>query len=190
MTNTFEVHTIDSAPAESKATLQQTKAAFGAVPNLFGVFAESPAALQAYARLGGILEKQSAFSPTELQVVLLSTSYENDCTYCVAAHTAVAGAQKVPHDVIAAVRDGAPLKDPKLEALRAFTRAVVADRGWVSETALRAFLDAGYQNRHVLEVIVAVAFKTISNYTNHVADTPLDAAFQRFAWSKPAAVTG
>ena len=72
--------------------------------------------------------------------------------------------------------------------LRTFALAVVDKRGFVEASDLEAFRAAGYSERHVLEVIVAVAFKTISNFTNHIADTELDPAFQPQAWSRPAAV--
>ncbi len=182
---TFEVHTIDSAPQESKPVLERAKRSFRSIPNLYGVFAESPAALKAYSDLHSILETSTAFTPAELQVVLLTTSFENDCEYCMAAHTAIAGMQKVPQDVIKSLRDGTEIADPKLEALRAFTRTVVQQRGVVSPLEVRAFLAAGYTKQHLLEVILGVAFKTLSNFTNHVAETPLDAPFQRLAWSKP-----
>ena len=107
-----------------------------------------------------------------------------------AAHTAIAGMQKVPPDVIRSLRDGTPLDDPQLEALRAFTRAIVEKRGWVSDDDVKAFIDAGYLKRHLLEVILGVGFKTLSNYANHVAETPVDANFQRFAWSSPRATAG
>lgn len=182
---TFEVHTLDSAPEAARPHLEAAAQAFGAIPNLFGVFAESPALLEAYLEVGRILEKSGSFDATELQVVLLSTSFDSGCTYCVAAHSAIAAGHKVPQDVVRALRDGTPLPNPKLEALRTFTRAVVRERGWVGGDAVRAFLDAGYTRRHVLEVILGVGFKTLSNFTNHVADTPLDRQFQRLAWSRP-----
>jgi AhpD family alkylhydroperoxidase len=182
---TFEVHTIESAPEQSKPVLAEAKKNFGSIPNLFGVFAESPAILEAYANLGSILEKSTLFDPTELQVVLLTTSFENDCDYCMAAHSAIASMQKVAPDLIQSLRNGAPIQEPKLEALRMFTRAVVQEGGFVPEAELESFFAAGYTKRHVLEVILGVGFKTLSNFANHIAATPLDASFQRFAWSRP-----
>ncbi len=187
--NPFEVHTLESAPNESKPTLEAVTRSFGALPNLFGVFAESPAVVQGYAALGSVLEKSTRFSPAELQVVLLTTSFENNCEYCMAAHSTVANMQKVPQDVIQSLRDGRPIADARLEALRVFTRTVVEQRGWMQNHQVEAFLEVGFTKRHMLEVILGVAFKTISNFTNHLAETPVDAAFQRFAWSKPELTT-
>ena len=84
-----------------------------------------------------------------------------------------------------ALRDGSPLADPKLEALRAFASAVVQELGWVSEEEVDGFLAAGFEREQVLDVVVGVAYKTLSNYTNHLAGTPLDSAFAAFAWEPP-----
>ncbi len=102
-----------------------------------------------------------------------------------AAHTGIASLEKVPEGVIKAARSGKPYADNRLEALRQFTRSVVVDRGWVSDEELETFLAAGFNRQHVLEVVVGVAHKAISTYTNHIAKTPLDAAFKRNTWQKP-----
>jgi uncharacterized peroxidase-related enzyme len=183
MSSSFPVHTIESAPEESKAQLQQVAKSFGMLPNLAGVLAEAPAALEAYFTLGRIFDETS-FTPTERQVVLLSVSTENACEYCVAAHSVIAGMQKVPGDVVQAILEGHPISDPKLEALRRLTTAVVAHRGRLDSEELGRFYAAGYEKRQLLEVIVGVGMKTVSNYVNHVADTPLDAAFQPAAWKR------
>lgn len=83
-----------------------------------------------------------------------------------------------------ALRAQESLPDDRLEALRAFTAEVVRERGWVEQGALQTFVDAGYEPRHVLAVVTVVAMKTLSNYTNHIADTPLDEAFADHRWSK------
>ena len=181
----FTLHTRESAPEGSRLTLSGAEKNFGFVPNLLGIFAESPAALKGYLALAGQIE-QSSFTATEAQVVLLSASFENDCTYCVAGHSAIALGQGVPADVVAALRDGTPLP-ARLEALRYFTRSVVRKRGHLEPGELETFLAAGFTKGQVLEVILGVAMKTLSNYTNHITETPLDAAFQDHAWSKPVA---
>ncbi len=185
---TFQVHTLESAPEPSRALLADAKKAFGRIPNLIGVFAESPALLEAYLKLGQILEQSTAFDATERQVVLLATSFENGCEYCMAAHSAIAGLQDVPPDIVQSLRNGTPIADRKLEALRAFTLAVVEKRGWVTEEDVLAFFAVGYTKRHLLEVILGVGFKTLSNFTNHIAKTPVDKQFQKLAWSRPEAV--
>ncbi len=181
----FRVHNLDTAPEASRPHLEKAKGAFGTIPNLFGVFAESPALLEGYLQLAEILERSSDFDATEKQIVLLTTSFENGCDYCMAAHSTISKAQGVDDQVVSALRSGSELADPRHEALRSFTRTVVRERGWVPPAAVEAFLAAGYGQRHMLEVVLGVGMKTLSNFTNHLAQTPLDAAFSSQAWKKP-----
>lgn len=183
----FHVHDATSAPEQSRPILEQSQRGLGFVPNLYGVLAESPALLKGYTSLSAIFEGCS-LSATERQIVLLTSSFENGCDYCMAAHTAIARMQRVAAGVVAAVRDGTAIPDPKLQALRGFTREVVRQRGLLAEKDVQAFLDAGYTKEQVLEVILGVGIKTLSNYANHIAGTSLDAAFKPHAWSKPATV--
>lgn len=182
----FEVHTTNTAPEASRATLEGTAKKYGFLPNLFGVLAESPAAVQAYAAINKALE-QSALSPVEQQVVALTVSTTNDCAYCVGAHSAVAQMVRMPEAVLAALRDQSPLPDRKLNALRSLVLSILDHRGWVPEDDLEHFVAAGYSERHLLDVITLIALKTLSNYVNHIADTPLDPQFASQAWKAKAA---
>lgn len=181
----YSIHTRETAPAEAKEILGNVEAKLGFVPNLLGTMAEAPALLKAYVTLSGLLEETS-FNAVERQIALLAVSYQNSCHYCMAAHSVIARMQNVPESVIAALRDGEPIDDSRLEALRQFTAAVVASRGRPADDATGAFLAAGYGRRQVLEVVLAVGLKTLSNYANHIAGIPLDAAFASAAWSRAA----
>ena len=178
----FDVHSVETAPEKSKPLLEGAKKAFGFVPNLLGVFAESPAALEAYMAVSTAFSK-SDLTPAEQQVVLITVSHDNECTYCVGAHSTIAAMHKVPEQVIEGLREDSPLGDPKLEALRTFTRKVLTERGFVAPVDLEDFYAVGYEKRHALEVVAGIAQKILSNYTNHFAETPLDAAFARYEWS-------
>ena len=172
----FTIHTLDTAPQASRQTLQNTKKQLGFIPNLYGVFAESPTTLAAYQELTALFDK-TAFTVTERNLVLLSISRYRNCSYCLAAHGTVAKMQKVPTDIIHAVYYNQPLSDTKLEALRTFTRAVLEAEGWIKQDALQTFYQAGYQKQHVLEIVLGISFKTLSNYVNHINDTPIDENF-------------
>ncbi len=188
MTN-FTVHTIETAPDQSVALLQGAEKAFGFVPNLIGVLAESPTVAEAYLTLSQIFDK-SSLNPVERQVAILAISRYNECDYCMASHSVIASMQKVPADVIHAIRNDQPIADAKLEALRTFATTLVDKRGWVSDDDVAAFLSAGYTQAQILEIILAASLKTLSNYANHVAETPLDDALASRAWQplkKPAA---
>jgi uncharacterized peroxidase-related enzyme len=181
MTN-FTLYTQETAPEGSKGVLQSVSKAYGVVPNLLATLAESPATVEAYATLSGIFDK-SDFTPTERQIILMTNNRLNGCTYCMAAHSTVSKMQGLPADVISALRDGTALADTKLEALRVFTAKVVEQRGYMSDADVQDFLAAGYSKGNILEVILGTSLKIISNYTNHVANTPVDAAFAAAKWS-------
>lgn len=185
----FPIHTKETAPDASRATLATTEKKYGFLPNLYGVLAESPAAVQAYAGINKALE-QSALSPVEQQVVTLVISAANDCTYCVGAHSTVAQIIRMPEDVLDALRTQRPLSDRKLNALRTVVLSILHHRGWVPEDDLEFFAAAGYEQRHLLDVLTIVALKTLSNYTNHIAHTPLDPQFAAQAWKAHTATGG
>ncbi|OBJ45377.1 hypothetical protein A5630_14080 [Mycolicibacterium mucogenicum] len=178
----FTVHTQDSAPQGAKALLEQVKKHTGFIPNFYGVLAESPQALAAYQ---GLSEQflRSSLSTAAKHVVWLTASERNGCRYCVAAHSAAASAARVDQAVIDAIRQDKPIDDSELEAVRQFTASLVDDAGWVHDDKVQAFLDAGHTRRQVLDVITGVAQKTLSNYTNHLAHTPLDAILAPLHWT-------
>ena len=183
----LQQHTIETAPEGSQAILKGAQSQLGFVPNLYATFAESPALLSAYTTIGGLLDK-SGLSATEQQVVLMTNNRLNGCTYCQAAHTTISQGQGIDADVIRALRNGSALSGPKLEALRRFAVIINETRGHPTDAELKAFTDAGYTAQTVLEVILGTALKVLSNYTNHIADTPLDAAFAANAWTPAPAV--
>ena len=178
----FTLHDSSSAPDGARDFIAGVEKKMGFFPSLYAVFAENPAVLNAYMQLSDQLAK-TGLSPLEQQVVTIAASVENECHFCVAAHTTIAEGQGLDLGVIEAVREDRAIADPKLEALRVFTKKVVVDRGFVSDCDVDTFLRAGYDRAAVLAVIVGVALKVISNYTNHVAETPVNEAFQKHAWT-------
>jgi len=177
----FKLHDMDSAPEEAKPLLKKSLDDFGMIPNLHAVMAQAPDTLAGYQKLHDLVLNCS-LNADEKTVVWQSINVEHQCHYCVPAHSAVARSMKVSQEVDDALRNKRPLADDKLEALRTFTLAVVRDRGQVSKEALQQFFDAGYEQRQVLEVILAVSQKVMSNYINHIAHTPIDEPFKAFAW--------
>lgn len=178
----FVYHTRETAPDAARPLLAQTRERFGFDLNLFAVMAEAPGLLEAYLALDGIFARTS-LSGEEQTVVLITVSRENGCGYCVAAHSAGADVTGMGGQVTDGLRDGGPLDDPKLESLRRFTAHLVERRGWADEAEVQRFFDAGYGRRQLLEVLVGVGLKTLSNYTNHLAGTKLDPRLAPRAWS-------
>ena len=183
MTSTWTLHTPQTAPESARAPLAQAGKKFGRVPNLLATMAESPALLSGYLAVAGAFQG-SSFSALEQHVVLQTVNATNACHYCTAAHSAVAiGVTRIDPAIDTALRELRPLADPRLEALRRFTHAVADGRGWVDDAGLEDFLAAGFTRAQLLEVVLGVGQKTISNYVNHLVGTPLDEMFAAFRTS-------
>jgi len=181
----FTVHTHDTVSEDGREVLKTVQNNYGFIPNLLGVLAEAPVAAEAYLSLIDLC-RRSSMTPTERHVAWFAVNYEHECQYCMAAHTVVANMEEIPDDIIDATRNGTPYSDERLQILREFTQAVVLNRGNVSPEQVEQFLAAGFPQRNVLEVILAITSKVLSNYTNHIAETPLDDQFAACAWKRPA----
>lgn len=179
----FTFHTLESAPEKSKAILEGTIANVGRIPGLLAVMAESPNTLEAYTQLHKAFS-DSSFNAEELTVVWQTINVEHECHFCVPAHTAIAHSMKVDPALTEALRNKEPMPNAKLQALQDLTLSLVRKRGHASDEELQAFYEAGYGHQQVLEIILGLSQKIISNYVNHVAKTPVDEPFQQFAWSK------
>lgn len=184
--STFKIHSIETAPENSRPMLEASNRDFGMVPNLHAVMSESPAMLEAYKTIHQIFSKKTAFNADELTVVWQTINVENECHYCVPAHTAIAHSMNVDKGLTEALRNGAPIADNKLQTLRDTTLAIIRSKGNLSQTQMQRFLDAGYTNRNYLDILVGYSQKIMSNYTNHAAQTEVDAPFQPFTWKKEA----
>lgn len=180
---TFTLHNQNTAPEAAKPLLDKSQQAFGMVPGLHAVMAEAPGLLDGYQVLHGLF-LNSSFNADEKTVVWQTINVEHACHYCVPAHTGIAKSMKVDDAISNALRDETPLPNAKLEALRDFTLAMVRQRGELEAQQLQDFYAAGYSQQNVLEVILGLSQKVMSNYTNHIAKTPIDQAFKAFTWNK------
>jgi uncharacterized peroxidase-related enzyme len=171
----------DDDPAVA-AVLQKAKAKMGMIPNMYANMANVPGLLETYLVGYDAFRAESGLDAAEQEVVLLAISRANGCTYCVAAHSAVADMAKIPPAVTEALRAGNALPDAKLDALATFTRAMLETRGLPARADIDAFFNAGYSDIHVLQILLAIAVKTISNYSNHLFHTEVDSAFAHRAW--------
>jgi len=163
---TFTEHNTENTQGETKALLESIKSGYGFVPNLFGLMAEAPTTVQAYLQLNDLLAKTSIPMP-QLQVALLAASIENDCEFCRVAHRAIGKKMGANTESLTALNEGKEIVDAKDKAIAEFTKAVVQHRGWVPESDTNKFLAAGYTKQQILEVVLVVTIKTLSNYSNH-----------------------
>jgi len=182
----LETKTVETADSISSEILENSQKRLEMIPNMYTFMANNPALLKGYSDVYNDFRTHAGFTPQEQEVVLLSVSYENNCTYCMAAHSFVAdNMTKVPQEVTNAIRNNTKIPDDKLRALSIFTRQIVATKGLPSHENISDFLKAGYTKEHILGVITGVGVKTMSNYFNHIFNTPLDAMFKGRTWVKP-----
>jgi len=154
----FTYYDIDNAPAESKPLMEKAKATVGMVPNLHRVLAEAPVTYESYISTYGLFTTKATLSPVEQQVVMMTSNFENNCHYCMPAHSFAMKRAKMPDDIIEALREG---------------------------TDIHTFLAAGYEKRHALEVIAGLAAKLISNFSNALANVEVDDVLKPMAWTHP-----
>jgi uncharacterized peroxidase-related enzyme len=181
----FTIHTLASAPESARPILEQLNQGIGFVPNLAATMAGSPRVLEAYTTLHAVFARGS-FTPVEREIVAMTTSYDNQCTYCMAAHSTFAKAYGAVESVLNAVRAGKEPNDPRLAALTNFTHQVVRKRSEVSAEDIHTFLNAGFTQPQVLEVLIGVSQATLASLVHHMARTPLDEGFQPQAWTPSA----
>jgi AhpD family alkylhydroperoxidase len=164
----FTIHT-DSQPA-----LEAIRERIGFIPNLAAAIAASPVALEGFGALQAAL-RGSTLSPLEREVAGLAVSFENDCAYSMAAHSTFAVAAGGAPDVLAALRAGEPVDEPRLEAVRRFALSLVRDHGHARESF-------GLTAEEQLEVAAQVVYTTLANLAANLADPPLDEPFAAQEW--------
>lgn len=165
--STFTRYEPDTASAEGKKILEGIKGAYGFIPELFSYMIEAPVAVEAYIELNKLLGR-SSFTPAQLQAALLAVSVQNECAFCTVAHEAMAKKSGTKAETIKAIKNNEQIEDAKDQALVKLVRQMVEKRGWVPEEDLQEFFAAGFTRQQVFELIVVVAIKTLSNYSNHL----------------------
>lgn len=176
----LHLHTASSAPEASRPLVQRAEANNGFLPNLIGILANSPEALETYVTVAGI-NSRSSLSLAEREVVQITAARIHGCEFCVAGHTAVAIRQAgLPAEQVAALQHGAATGDTRRDALRTFAEAVIASRGNVDDSTLAAFLDAGFSERQSLDVVLGISLATLCNFANSLARSPVNPQLQAF----------
>jgi AhpD family alkylhydroperoxidase len=183
MTSTYATHTIDTAPPLAADGLRDLRAAVGLVPNLAATMAESPALLNGFLALRRLFS-QTTFTGAEVQVLALTSAFENACSWCLAFHTAMGLKEGLAQDAVDALRRGDAPEDPRLAALSGFARAMMRNRGAVDAPAREAFLAAGYSPRQALDVVMSLSFSMMANYAAHVTHPAVDDFLQPHVWAR------
>ena len=182
---TLQSKTIETADETSSKILEATKKGMGMIPNMYATMANNTALFDAYSHSYKTFRANAGFTPQEQEIIFLSIAFENDCDYCMAAHSFVADKMsKVPIEVTDAIRNNTKIEDAKYRALSTFSRLMTSKRGNPTPEEIEEFLAAGYTENHILGVIAGIGIKTMSNYFNHVFNTSVDDAFKGRSWSK------
>jgi AhpD family alkylhydroperoxidase len=181
----LKLKTIENADQVSSKLLEDAQKKMGMIPNMYAGMANNTALIEGYIASYTSFRENSGFTPQEQEVVFLSVAYENNCDYCMAAHSFVGdNMTKVPTEVTDAIRNNTEVPDAKLKALSEFSKVMTFTRGLPSQEDVAKFLGAGYTEENILGVIAGIGVKTMSNYFNHFFRTEVDAAFQSRAWTK------
>lgn len=175
------VQSVETAAPDAKERLEKAAKASGFLPNLLGVLANAPTALETYQTVGAINGRNS-LTPAEREVIQITAARRNGCDFCAAGHTKLSLKKiRMPEDIVEALRNTKALSDPKLNALAVFTLALIDNRGQVSDDDLKAVKDAGYSEENILDTVLGVSLSTLCNYANNVAKTPINPELQEFA---------
>ena len=179
---TFPIHTIESAPEQSKPSLEALQSSFGMIPNILGAMSTSPVLIS---ELVGLFAKVhgSSFSEDQVQVLLLTNAVTNASEWAVAFHSVLALKEGLAPAEVQAIREGRSPRDPKHAALSTLARTLIQKRGKLDQDDVSRFLQAGFDQARLLEVIGVSAASTITNYTGNVTRPRLEAVFAEQAWS-------
>lgn len=170
-----------TAEGAQKQVLDKAQAQLGFIPNMYANMANAPAVLDTYLHGYSLFRTESGFTPPEQEVVFLAASRANGCDYCTAAHSMIADMKsKVPKDTLEAIRAGSEIPDARLAALYRLTTEMVRTHGLPAAKLVQDFLAAGFSERQFLYVVLALAVKTLSNFSNHAMATQLDARFAAY----------
>jgi AhpD family alkylhydroperoxidase len=165
------VPTREQVSPENQALFDSLKKGLGMVPNLYATLAHSQHALGSYLALQNA---KSSITGKAREVINLVVSQVNRCEYCLAAHTVIGGMVGFTSEQILDLRQGRAPWDTRLDALAQFVKAVALQRGHVDPTQVEAFLAAGWTLENLVDTIVAVGDKTVTNYLHATTRVPVD----------------
>lgn len=168
---TFTVPAKTEVSENNQGIFDNLQKALGFVPNLYAYFAKSDTALGDYLALQN---RKSSLKAKEREVINLVTSQINGCRYCQSAHTVLGKMHGFTDEQIVEIRKGSAGFDSKLDALAKFTASAVINRGRATEESKEAFFAAGYNEANMIDVIIVVGDKIISNYLHNLTDFEID----------------
>lgn len=176
----FVDHTVESAPAASRRSLEAVTRSMGHLPSAAARLAASPHLLDGFLKLSAMFE-QTTLDPIAREVVVMTVAARNECHVCVAIHTTKLTGLGAGDDIVSPLREQRPLDDERLEAVRQFTLEVLRTAGGVGDEELRAFLSHGHTEQNALEVVMGIGTYTMSTLANRLTRAPLDTGLSRMS---------
>ncbi len=167
----FQVPTKEEVSTGNQAIFDQLQKGLGFVPNLYAYYAKSETALGDYLALQN---RKSSLKAKEREIINLVVSQVNGCRYCQSAHTVLGKMNGFTEDQILEIRTGTAAFDAKLNALAVFTKAVAENRGTISDRIKEDFFTAGYTEENLIDVVLVVGDKTISNLIHNLTGFEID----------------
>ncbi|TNE78582.1 MAG: carboxymuconolactone decarboxylase family protein [Bacteroidetes bacterium] len=171
MTSIFHVPSREEVSANNQTIFDSLNKQLGFVPNLYATFALNETALADYLQLQN---RKSTLKAKEREVINLVVSEVNKCDYCLAAHTTIGKMNGFSEEQILEIRQGKATFDSKLDALARFTRNITVNRSIPDAAASQTLVEAGYTTAQIVDIIIVIGDKMISNFLNGVAATPID----------------
>lgn len=168
---TISVPSYEQVSPANQVIFGQLKKGLGFVPNLYATFAHSETALATYLALQNA---KSSLSPKAREVINLVVSQVNTCTYCLAAHTALGKLLGFTPEQILEIRRGGAAFDLRLDALAKLVRNVTLERGHPDPALLDAFFAAGWTEANLVDALVVVGDKMVSNFLHGTTQIPID----------------
>ena len=167
----FSIPTRAEVSENNQGIFDNLQKGLGFVPNLYAYFSKSETALGDYLAFQG---RKSTLKAKEREVINLVTSQINGCRYCQSAHTVLGKMNGFTNEQILEIRKGIAPFDSKLDALVKFTASTVENRGRATEESKEAFFAAGYTEANLVDVVIVIGDKIISNYIHNLTGFEID----------------
>ena len=168
---TIQVPRYEQVSPANQALFDSLKKGLGMVPNLYATLAHSEHALGNYL---AFQQGRSSLSAKAREVINLVVSQVNACEYCLAAHTVIGKMNGFSDEQIIDIRRGRASFDPRLDALARLVRSIASERGHADPALVQAFFDAGWTEGNLVDAIVVIGEKTVTNYLHGTTKVPLD----------------
>ncbi len=168
---TISVPTRSEVSENNQQIFDNLQKNLGFVPNLYATFAYSDTALADYLQLQN---RKSSLKGKEREIINLVVSQVNECAYCLAAHTQLGKMNGFSDEQILELRTGQASFNPKFDALARFVRDITLNRSKPSSEALDAFFEAGYTQENLVDTLMVIGDKIISNFIHGSTQIPVD----------------